>query len=137
MHCQCDLCKHLPPLPAAPIQVLDTSRVHHNLTSNREVRLTVDFIGRETHNLTISWFHNSLALAATDPRIINTFDAALGRGRTELRFPETRRSDIGLYRVVLHSQLGTGTEQFSSQQEVTFQIDITGRLNTMCQRLLL
>lgn len=102
--------------------------MHHNLTSNRPVLLTVDFRGRRIHNLSITWFHNGLALATTDSRIRNTFDASLGRGRTELSFPLAGRSDVGLYRVVLHSQVGAPGELFSSQEEVTFQIDVTGRL---------
>lgn len=111
---------------AVPIEILETSRpVHQNLTSNRPVQFAVDFSGR---NLTITWFHNSLALTPDDSRIRNTLDTALASGRTEFRLPQALRSDAGLYRVVLHSQVGLEGQQpiFSSQQEATFQIDVTG-----------
>lgn len=118
----------LPPLRAVPIIIVGTSPVHHNLTSNQPVSLTVDFTGRIAHNLRMTWFHNSVALPGNDPRIHNTFDVSRARGRTELRFPEAHRSDVGLYRVVLHTQIG----EFSSQREVTFQIDVTGMMLGFC-----
>lgn len=87
--------------------------------------LAVDFRGR---GLTITWFHNSVAVAVDDSRIHNTFDAALGSGRTEFRLPLVRRSDAGLYHVELSNQVGGPGEEplFASEQEVTFQIDLTG-----------
>lgn len=107
---------------------MDTSRpVHQNLTSNEPVTFAVEFRGRQTHDLTIAWFHDGVPIPFTDTRIHDSFDSSLASGRTELRLPLARRSDVGLYRVVISSEVGV-PPVFSSQQEVTFQIDVTGKL---------
>lgn len=111
---------------AVPVEILETSRpVHQNLTSNREVLFTVDFRGRVTDAQTIEWFHNDLPLSAPD-RIHSTFDDTLATGRTELRLPRAMRVDAGLYRVVISNRVEGAVPVFASQEEVTFQIDVTG-----------
>jgi hypothetical protein len=84
-------------------------------------------MGRVAHDFVITWFRNGMALAVDDSHIDNTFTAG-GGGRTEFRFPVVRRSDEGLYRVELISRVGAGEEEpvFTSQQQVTFQINVTG-----------
>ena len=112
-----------------PVEIADRSTpVHHNLTSNRPVTLAVDFVGREAHALVITWYHNAQQISYTDSRIVNTFESASAEGRTEFRLPEARRTDAGLYRVVITSAVGLPGQPlvFSSQQETTFQIDVTG-----------
>lgn len=112
-----------------PIQILETSRpVHQNLTRNQPVTFAVDFKGRKSHDLMITWYHSGLALS-DDSRIYNTFDTDLGTGRSEFRLPLARRTDAGLYRVLISSVVGGDQEPptFSSQGEATFQVDIAGK----------
>lgn len=124
-----------PALPdyTVPVQIVDVSTpVHHNLTSNQPVTFAVDFIGQESHDLTITWYHNGVPVPSTDSRIQNSFDSSVVSGRSEFRLPLARRVDAGLYRVVISSSVGEAgsTPIFSSQQETTFQIDVTGKPDT-------
>lgn len=102
----------------------------YNLTSNEEVVLAVKFRGRDLHGLMITWMHNGIDIA-TDPRIHNTFNSEAGTGRTELRLAQARRSDAGMYHVRISNQVGPeqGTPTFTSQDEATLQLNITGRAN--------
>lgn len=103
--------------------------VHRNLTGNQPVTFAVEFRGRQSHDLSITWHHDGVALSGSDSRISNTFNSELARGRTVFGLPLARRADAGLYRVVIRSAVGMSEETvYQSQGEVTFQIDITGRL---------
>ena len=117
-------------ISAVPIQILETSRpVHQNLTRNEAVTFAVDFRGRQSHDLTITWHHAGVALSTDDSRIYNTFNTDLGTGRSEFRLPLASRTDAGLYRVLISSVVGGDQDPptFSSQDEATFQVDIAGK----------
>lgn len=107
---------------------MDTSiPVYQNLTRNQPTMFAVDFRGRQSHDLTITWHYDEAILASDDSRIYNSFNPSLANGRTEFRLPEANRENAGLYRVEISSQVGAeGEILFRSQQEVTFQIDVTG-----------
>lgn len=113
-----------------PVRIVDISTpVHHNLTSNQPVTFAVDFRGRESHDLTITWYHNTVQVPSADSRIHNSFDSLVASGRTEFRSSPAKRVDAGLYRVVISSVVGVAGQPpvFASQQEATFQIDVTGK----------
>lgn len=103
--------------------------VHQNLTMNEPVTFSVDFTGRQSHNFEVRWSKDGEAFQDGDDRIHNSFDSSLSRGSTNLRFPMARRTDAGLYHVIISSQVGAEgeTPAFSSQQEVSFQLDVTGK----------
>ena len=115
---------------AVPVTIVRTSwPVHQNLTMNRAVTFTVEFTGREAHDFSIRWTKDGQALEDSDPRVHNSFNAALSRGRTDLNLPLALRSDAGVYHVIISSQVGAEGEPpaFSSQQQVSFQMDVTGK----------
>lgn len=121
---------YLPLLPAVPVVFTAVSSpAHHNLTSNVPVTLRVDFTGRQDHNLTITWHRNNFILSSSSSRIVTTFDPSASTGRTELHLPQVTRAQAGLYRVVVSNSVGGDRETpiYSSQQEKTYQIDITGK----------
>lgn len=114
---------------AVPVQITATSTpAHHNLTTNLPVSLSADFNGRQSHDLTVTWYHDGVPLPLTDSRISNSFFEATTAGRSEFRLDPARRIDGGVYVVVVNSTLVVeGQVEHFSQQEASFQIDITGK----------
>lgn len=119
------------------MEILDTSTLAHNLTSNQPVSFSVTFSGRESH-LTITWHHNNVALSTSDSRIHNSFESMRPRGTAEFRFPLARRDDTGSYLVIIASAvIVDDVAIYSSQDRATFQIDVTSRLLTQLHNKLL
>ncbi len=85
--------------------------------------MSVAFRGRGSHDLAVVWSLNGQPLLE-DSRITTTFDAATASGNTELVMPQAMREDAGLYIVLITSDAG---DVHSSEQEVTFQVDVTGK----------
>lgn len=90
----------------------------------------MEFTGRESHHLQIQWSKNGRTLEDGDPRVRNSLDEVLASGSTVLSLSPARRSDSGVYHVVISSQVGVVEGEppaFTSQAEASFQIDVTGK----------
>ncbi len=100
--------------------------VYQVLTMNQPVAFSVNFTGRQSHDLTVRWSKDGQPV---EDGVHNSFDDALAIGRTVLSLPQARRSDAGVYHVIISSQVGEEGEPpaFSSQQQASFQINITGK----------
>ena len=56
-----------------------------------------------------------------------TYSVSQLSGTTELKFTRVTRSQAGVYRVVIRSQVGQGVYSLSDiEEETSFQVDVTG-----------
>ncbi len=57
-----------------------------------------------------------------------TYSVSQLSGTTELKFTRVTRSQAGVYRVVIRSQVGQGVYSLSdTEEETSFQVDVTGK----------
>jgi hypothetical protein len=109
-----------------PININDYPENYQTLYGVQEAMFTVSFTGRESQGLDVSWFKNGVQLSDSDDYSITTaFSEELRRGNTSIHFPQMRRSDGGVYRVLVSTDFGEKViGQDSRRDDQSFQVDV-------------
>ena len=117
---------------AAPININDYPENYQGLYGVQEAMFTVSFTGRESQGLDVSWFKNGVQLSDSDDYSITTaFSEELRRGNTSIHFPQMRRSDGGVYRVLVSTDFGEKViGQDSRRDDQSFQVDVIGKTDS-------
>ena len=78
----------------------------------------------------VTWYKGGSPLSLRlQNSVVTTYDDFRLTGRTSLNVSSVQRTDSGVYRVVLESQLGAGVlPQEVLYKEISFQMDVIGRL---------
>ncbi|XP_064399595.1 uncharacterized protein LOC135346038 isoform X2 [Halichondria panicea] len=107
-----------------PVDILHHPPAYIPVTGNPPLKLTVAFSGRQAQNMSITWYRNGIPLANS---IINTtYSVSQLSGTTELKFTKVTRSQAGVYRVVIQSEVGRGVYSLSdTDEETSSQVDVT------------
>ena len=116
----------------ATINITEYPENYQRLYGVQEAMFTISFTGRESQGLDVSWFKNGVELFdADDYSIITAFSEELQRGNTSIHFPQMRRSDGGVYRVLVITDFGEkAIDQDSRRDEQSFQVDVIGKTDS-------
>ena len=86
--------------------------------------MTMVFTGRRAQNMII-WYRDGLPLPTS--QVNTTYSPSQLSGTTEVKFTSVTRSQAGVYRVVIRSQVGAGVyDRGDTEEEVSFQLDVKG-----------
>lgn len=110
---------------AVPVEIYTYPPPNEKLQGNPPHTFTIDFSGRQAQNMSIDWYKNDVPIP--NSRIVTTYSPSQLSGTTELRLSNARRSDCGVYRVKLRSNVGFGVFPIQqTEQERSFQFCVEG-----------
>ena len=114
-----------PPLPPTePVQITNTIPGNQNIEGRSPFSQNVEFTGRDSQDITITWHRDGIPLPASEFSISYPSPTT---GRTRVEFPAIMRSHAGVYRVVIESQLGRDHLPTSvTYDEISFQVTVEG-----------
>ena len=86
------------------------------------------FTGRESQGLEISWFQNGIEFFDTaEHRITSVFSEETRTGNTSIHFPLIKRSNDGVYRVLVSTEFGEEViESGPRRADQSFQVEVVG-----------
>ena len=115
--------------PPAPINITNYPEKYQELFGVQEAMFTVSFTGRQSQGLVVSWFKNGIQLFDSDKRrIVTVFSEEERTGNTSIHFPQMKRDDGAVYRVLVKTEFGgTEIEDGPKRDDESFQVEVVGK----------
>ena len=110
-------------IPVPPVILNDL--IDYDLLGNQAARFTVNFQSRFQSETVIVWYKNQNS--AVRKELIRTEYTDEPNAVTELYFSNLRRSDAGLYTVVIQNTFSQLSPELRRVQ-TSFRLDVTGQL---------
>lgn len=109
-----------------PVEIFTKPQSYEELVGNPPHTFTIDFSGRQAQNMTIDWYKDGVPIDSS--QVVTTYSPSQLSGTTELQFSNVRRSDRGVYRVVIRSEVGSGVfPREQTEEEISFQLDVQSK----------